>query len=170
MRTYITLHPFEQLVASARRSGQEDFQRGTPPVSLASCSISPFLRACIITEWSSKDHETDSMGTSILIPLLLLNFNMRLHGNPTAWYLFLATDQNVDHRTRIAPGRHWTHRDETMKHPDRPGNTTRYSLNRDHRDAMVRRWSMLEPHTNRTTGWSVHFSLALYRNSCWHSL
>ena len=37
-------------VASARRSGQEDFQRGTPPVSLASCSISPFLRACIITE------------------------------------------------------------------------------------------------------------------------
>ena len=78
-------------VASARRSGQEDFQRGTPPVSLASCSISPFLRACIITEWSSKDHETDSTGTSILIPLLLLNFNMRLHGNPTAWYLFLAT-------------------------------------------------------------------------------
>ena len=38
------------IVASARRSGQEDFQRGTPPVSLASCSISPFLRACIITE------------------------------------------------------------------------------------------------------------------------
>ena len=37
-------------VASARRSGQEDFQRGTPPVSLASRSISPFLRACIITE------------------------------------------------------------------------------------------------------------------------
>ena len=31
------------------------------------------------------------MGTSILIPLLLLNFNMRFHGNPTAWYLFLAT-------------------------------------------------------------------------------
>ena len=27
------------IVASARRSGQEDFQRGTPPVSLASCSI-----------------------------------------------------------------------------------------------------------------------------------
>ena len=25
------------IVASARRSGQEDFQRGTPPVSLASC-------------------------------------------------------------------------------------------------------------------------------------
>ena len=79
------------IVASARRSGQEDFQRGTPPVSLASCSISPFLSACIITEWSSKDHETDSTGTAILIPLLLLNFNMRLHGNPTAWYLFLAT-------------------------------------------------------------------------------
>ena len=78
-------------VASARRSGQEEFQRGTPPVSLASCSISPFLRACIITEWSSNDHETDSTGTSILIPLLLLNFNMRLHGNPTSWYLFLAT-------------------------------------------------------------------------------
>ena len=78
-------------VASARRSGQEDFQRGTPPVSLASCSISPFLTACIITEWSSKDRETDSTGTSILIPLLLLNFNMRIHGNPTAWYLFLAT-------------------------------------------------------------------------------
>ena len=39
-----------QIVASARRSGQEDFQRGTPPVSLASCSISPILRACIITE------------------------------------------------------------------------------------------------------------------------
>ena len=38
------------LVASARQSGQEDFQRGTPPVSLASCSISPFLRGCIITE------------------------------------------------------------------------------------------------------------------------
>ena len=38
------------IVASSRRSGQEDFQRGTPPVSLASCSISPFLRACIITE------------------------------------------------------------------------------------------------------------------------
>ena len=37
-------------VASARRSGQEDCQRGTPPVSLASCSISPFLRAFIITE------------------------------------------------------------------------------------------------------------------------
>ena len=37
-------------VASATRSGQENFQRGTPPVSLASCSISPFLRACIITE------------------------------------------------------------------------------------------------------------------------
>ena len=35
------------IVASARRSGQEDFQRGTPPVSLASCSISPFFRACI---------------------------------------------------------------------------------------------------------------------------
>ena len=78
-------------VASARRSGQEDFQRGTPPVSLASCSISPILRACIITEWSSKDHETDSTGISILIPLLLLNINMRLHGNTTAWYLFLAT-------------------------------------------------------------------------------
>ena len=30
-------------VSSARRSGQEDFQRGTPPVSLASCSISPSL-------------------------------------------------------------------------------------------------------------------------------
>ena len=42
-----------------------------------------------------KDHETDSTGTSILIPLLLLNFNMRLHGNPTAWYLFLATNPNV---------------------------------------------------------------------------
>ena len=40
----------ERPVASARRSEQEDFQRGTPPVSLASCSISPFLRACIITE------------------------------------------------------------------------------------------------------------------------
>ena len=26
-----------------------------------------------------------------MIPLLLLNFNMRLYGNPTAWYLFLAT-------------------------------------------------------------------------------
>ena len=78
-------------VASARRSGQEDFQRGTPPVSLASCSISPFFRACIITEWSTKDHETDSTGTSVLIPLLLLNFNTRLYGNPTAWYLFLAT-------------------------------------------------------------------------------
>ena len=38
------------IVASARRSGQEDFQRGTPPVSLASRSVSPFLRACIITE------------------------------------------------------------------------------------------------------------------------
>ena len=38
------------LVASARRSGQEDFQRGTLPVSLASCSICPFFRACIITE------------------------------------------------------------------------------------------------------------------------
>ena len=38
---------FFKPVASARRSGQEDFQRGTPPVSLASCSISPFLRACI---------------------------------------------------------------------------------------------------------------------------
>ena len=37
-------------VASARRSGQGDFQRGTPPVSLASCSIGPFLRARIITE------------------------------------------------------------------------------------------------------------------------
>ena len=37
-------------VASARRSGQEDCQRGTPPVSLASCSISPFLRAFIFTE------------------------------------------------------------------------------------------------------------------------
>ena len=80
------------IVASARRSGQEDCQRGTPPVSLASCSISPFLRAFIFTEWSSKDHETDSTGASILTPLLLLNFNMRLHGNPTAWYLFLATD------------------------------------------------------------------------------
>ena len=78
-------------MASARRSGQEDFQRGTPPVSLASRSISPFLRACIITEWSTKDHETDSTGTTILIPRLLLNFNMRLYGNPTAWYLFLAT-------------------------------------------------------------------------------
>ena len=39
-----------RVVASARRSGQEDFQRGTPPVSLASCSVSPFFRACIITE------------------------------------------------------------------------------------------------------------------------
>ena len=38
------------IVASARRSGQEDFQRGTPPVSLASRSISPFPRACNITE------------------------------------------------------------------------------------------------------------------------
>ena len=75
-------------VASARWSGQQDFQRGTPPVSLASCSISHFLIACIIMEWSTKDHETDSTGTSILIPLLLLNFNMRLYGNPTAWYLF----------------------------------------------------------------------------------
>ena len=71
---------FLRLVASAKRSGQEDFQRGTPPVSLASRSMSPFLRACIITEWSSTDHETGSTGTSILIPLLLLNFNMRLHG------------------------------------------------------------------------------------------
>ena len=35
-----------QIVASARRSGLEDFQRVTPPVSLASCSIRPFLRAC----------------------------------------------------------------------------------------------------------------------------
>ena len=34
---------------------------------------------------------TDSTGTAILIPLLLLNFNMRLYGNPTAWYPFLAT-------------------------------------------------------------------------------
>ena len=40
----------QHTVASARRSGQEDFQRGTPRVSLASCSISPFLRAFIITE------------------------------------------------------------------------------------------------------------------------
>ena len=31
------------------------------------------------------------METSILIPLLLLNFNMPLFGNPTAWYLFLGT-------------------------------------------------------------------------------
>ena len=38
------------IVASARRSGQEDFRRGTPPVSLASCAISPFFIACIITE------------------------------------------------------------------------------------------------------------------------
>ena len=38
--------------------------------------------------------------TSILIPLLLLNFNMRLHGNPTAWYLFLATERTHAHRTR----------------------------------------------------------------------
>ena len=38
------------IVSSARPSGQEDFQRGTPPVSLASCSINPFLRACFITE------------------------------------------------------------------------------------------------------------------------
>ena len=38
------------IVASARRSGQQDFQRRTPPVSLASRSISPFLSACIITE------------------------------------------------------------------------------------------------------------------------
>ena len=36
-------------VVSVRRSGQEDFQRETPPVSLASRSISPFLKACIIT-------------------------------------------------------------------------------------------------------------------------
>ena len=36
------------IVASARRSGQEDFQRGTPPVSLASRSLSPFFRACNI--------------------------------------------------------------------------------------------------------------------------
>ena len=77
-----------------QRSGQEDFQRGTPPLSLASCSIRPFFRACIITEWSSKDHETDRTGTSILISLLLLTFNMRLHGNPTAWYIFLATHFN----------------------------------------------------------------------------
>ena len=91
-------------VASARRSGQKDFQRGTPPVSLASCSISPFLRACIITEWSSKDHETDSTGTSILIPLLLLKFNMRLHGNPTAWYLFLATDPHHHRADNLAHG------------------------------------------------------------------
>ena len=40
----------KHLVASARRSGQEDFQRGIPPVSPASCSISPFFRACIFTE------------------------------------------------------------------------------------------------------------------------
>ena len=33
------------IVASARPSGQEDFQRGTLPVSLASCSISPFLKS-----------------------------------------------------------------------------------------------------------------------------
>ena len=78
-------------VGTARRSGQEDFQLGTPPVSLASCSRSPFFRDSIIMEWSTADYETDSTGTSILIPLLLLNFNMRLHGNPTAWYLFLAT-------------------------------------------------------------------------------
>ena len=76
------------IIASARRSGQEDFQRGTPPVSLASRSISPFLRACIVTEGFSTDHDTDSTGTSILIPLLLINFNTRLYGNPTAWYLF----------------------------------------------------------------------------------
>ena len=88
-------------VASARRSGQEELQRGTPPVSLASYSISPFLRACIITEWSSKDHETDSTETSILIPLLLLNFNMRLHGNPTAWYLFLATEYCLTNIARV---------------------------------------------------------------------
>ena len=81
-------------VASAKRSGQEDFQRETPPVSLASCSISHFFRACIFTDWSSTEHETDNTGTSILIPLLLLNFNMRLYGNPTAWYLFLATRPN----------------------------------------------------------------------------
>ena len=37
-------------LSSARRSGQEDFQSGTPPVSLASCSISTFFRACVITE------------------------------------------------------------------------------------------------------------------------
>ena len=43
-------HPTDSPVASARRSGQEDCQRGTPPVSLASCSISPSLRAFIITE------------------------------------------------------------------------------------------------------------------------
>ena len=79
------------IVASARRSGQEDFQRETPPVSLASCSISHFFRSCIFTGGSSTEHETDNTGTSILIPLLLLNFNMRLYGNPTAWYLFLAT-------------------------------------------------------------------------------
>ena len=62
--------PCCRAVASARRSGQEDFQRGTPPVSLASCSVSPFFRACIITEWSTTDRETDSTGTSILTPLL----------------------------------------------------------------------------------------------------
>ena len=90
------------IVASARRSGQKDFQRGTrgtPPVSVASCSISPFFRACIFTEWSSTDHETDSTGTSILIPLLLLNFNMRLYGNPTACYLFLATVRTSCHQS-----------------------------------------------------------------------
>ena len=43
-----------------------------------------------------KDHETDSTGTSILIPLLLLNFNMRLYGNPTAWYLFFCYSSNVE--------------------------------------------------------------------------
>ena len=42
-------------------------------------------------------HETDSTGTSILTPLLLLNFNMRLHGNPTAWYLFWATATKTIH-------------------------------------------------------------------------
>ena len=77
-----------RLVASARRSGQEDFQRETPPVSLPSCWISPFLIACIITKWSTKDHETDSTGASILTPLLLLNFNVRLYVNRTAWFLF----------------------------------------------------------------------------------
>ena len=58
---------FLKFVASAKRSGQGDFQRGTPPVSLASRSISLFLRACNITEWSTKDQKTDSTGTPILI-------------------------------------------------------------------------------------------------------
>ena len=90
-----------QLVASARRSGPEDVQRGTPPVLLASRSLSPFFRACIITVSSTADHETDSTGTSILIPLQLLNFNMRLYGNRTAWCLFFMATAPPKFLTRI---------------------------------------------------------------------